>query len=116
MPSDATARGTLVVDVFEEGPTATVAVTGELDIATTAALEEALAAVAPRERLVLDHRGLSFMDSTGVRVVMNLDLRSRAEGWTHAILRRSGAVARVLDLCRVPDRVLTVGDLADLEQ
>jgi anti-anti-sigma factor len=62
---------------------------------------------------VLDLRGLGFMDSTGVRLVMALDLRSRAEGWTFVIVRGAGVVAHVLELCRIAERVRTVDDPAD---
>jgi anti-anti-sigma regulatory factor len=53
------------------------------------------------------------MDSAGVRLIMTLDLRARAEGFELVIVRGQGAVRHVLDLCRVPDRVRTVGDPAD---
>ena len=58
----------------------TVAVTGELDIATaprfTARLGELLRRGYPRE-LVIDLSGLSFIDASGLRALT--DLRSRVE-------------------------------------
>jgi anti-sigma B factor antagonist len=104
----------LDIEVSGDGPVTTVAVSGEIDITTAPQLEAAVAELQPAERLVLDLRGVSFMDSTGVRLVMALDLRSRAEGWAFAIARSSGPVAHVLDLCRIPDRVRTVDDPADV--
>ena len=50
-----------------------LAVTGDLDIATVPALRERLAAIAdagPR-RLLLDLRGVSFMDSTALAAVIH---------------------------------------------
>ena len=45
-----------------------VALRGELDLATAARLEQALAEAG--DEVVLDLRGLTFMDSTGVRVLL----------------------------------------------
>jgi anti-sigma B factor antagonist len=102
------------VDVSHDGGTVTVSVTGELDITTTPGLEGAVEPLRPADRLVLDLRGLQFMDSTGVRLVMALDLRARAEGWALVIVRGAGVVAHVLELCRVSERVRTVDDPADV--
>jgi anti-sigma B factor antagonist len=46
-----------------------IAVRGELDLATAGQLEEAIARADGRPLLV-DLRGLSFMDSTGVRILL----------------------------------------------
>jgi anti-sigma B factor antagonist len=103
------------VEVVRRGRTVTVGAVGELDAATLPELEEVLPEVTAGDRLVLDLRGLTFMDSTGIRLLMSLDLRSRAEGWTLGILKRPGAVARLLDICRIPDRVRTAGHPNELE-
>jgi anti-sigma B factor antagonist len=99
-----------LVDISEQGGTVTVAPSGELDLTTMPQMERSITPLRPAERLVLDLRGLDFMDSTGVRLVMELDLRSRAEGWELVIVRGTGVVAHLLDLCRIADRVRTVDD------
>lgn len=101
------------VEVLESDGTTTVALTGELDAATMGVLQASLPPVAQGGELVLDLRRLAFMDSTGIRVLMSLDIRSRTEGWSLRIIRRPGAVQRVLDVCRVPERVLTVDEPAE---
>ena len=82
--------------------------TGELDLATMVELEAALPSPAPGELLVLDLRELDFIDSSGLHVFMRLDVASRAEGWSLAIVRGGPDVQRVLDLIRLGDRIRTV--------
>jgi len=59
----------LQIDVRWDGAVATVTVTGDLDITTAAALTRRLLAVAAGHpvRLVLDLRGLAFVDVAGAR-------------------------------------------------
>ena len=55
------------------GDTFHVAPAGELDIATAAALERELASVGATDAatIVLDLSGLTFIDSTGLRIVLD---------------------------------------------
>ena len=72
------------VDVLRADDTVTVSPTGELDIATVPRLADALAgAERPFGRLVLDLRGLSFIDSSGLRLVL-MEVE-RAEGEHHQV-------------------------------
>lgn len=66
-----------------DGPNLTLAVTGELDMRTLGELSESL-----EEQLrggandvTLDLRDLAFMDSSGLRLLIELSDRSRADGW-----------------------------------
>jgi anti-sigma B factor antagonist len=52
----------------DEGGATRLTLRGELDLATAARLEQALAQSG--EDVLLDLRGLTFMDSTGVRVLL----------------------------------------------
>jgi anti-anti-sigma factor len=52
----------------DEGGAVRLTLRGELDLATAARLEQALAQSG--EDVLLDLRGLTFMDSTGVRVLL----------------------------------------------
>lgn len=103
------------VEVSKLGGTATVTVAGELDAATLVQFEAALPPVAQGGGIILDLRRLAFIDSSGIRVLMTLDVRARNEGWTLAIIQQPGAVQRVLDVCRVHERIRTVGDPAALD-
>lgn len=113
MTGNANRSAPFAVRVSREGATVTAAVAGELDLASNSQLEASLVPPEPGDRLVLDLRELTFIDSSGIRLFMELDIRSRLEGWTLVIVRGSGAVQRVLDLCKVSERILTVDDPAD---
>jgi len=93
---------------------ARVLVAGELDLATVPELEARLPAPSPGETLVLDLRELAFIDSSGIRVLMRLDLDSRERGWTLVVVRARPSVQRVLDLVRLGDRIRLVDEPAEV--
>jgi anti-anti-sigma factor len=73
---------------------------GELDIATTPELEQALAdatadAVA---EIVLDLRELTFMDSTGLRALAQANSRAGESGIALSIIRGPRQIERVLEI------------------
>ena len=62
---------------------ALVSARGELDIGNAEQLEKSLAELAGRHATVLlDLRELTFMDSTGVRVLLQTAEDARRDGWT----------------------------------
>jgi anti-anti-sigma factor len=83
-----------------EGDRAWVRPIGELDLDTAPVLEEQLAALRAggAEHLVLDMRGLTFMDSTGLRLVIRWDTAAREEGFEFAIVPGTEVVQRVFRL------------------
>ncbi|MGH2872773.1 MAG: STAS domain-containing protein [Solirubrobacteraceae bacterium] len=66
------------------GTEATLSVAGELDMRTTDELSDHVAAQVKlgAERLTLDLRELTFIDSSGLRLLIELHDRSREVGWT----------------------------------
>ena len=76
---------------------------GELDLATTDLLrdriQDLVAAGSPR--VLLDLRGVTFIDSTGLRLVLELERWSRADGWTLGVVDGSPEVGRIFDLTGV---------------
>jgi anti-sigma B factor antagonist len=103
------------VDVAQRDGATTVRISGELDVATRPELEDAIqrARVRPGGRCTLDLRGVSFMDSMGISLLMRLDAAARADGWTLVIIRPApGPALRVMDLCRVADRITVVDEPA----
>ncbi len=90
----------LVVRGLHEGDTFQFALYGELDIATSPMLERRLqmAEGADAERLVIDLRGLQFLDSAGLHVLVRAQDRVHAQGRELSLLRGSRAVQRVFDL------------------
>ena len=73
---------------------------GELDIATTPELEQALADAAADgvAEVVLDLRHLTFMDSTGLRALAQANTRADASGITLSIVRGPRQIDRVLEI------------------
>lgn len=73
---------------------------GELDLATAPDLERALRFVERRrpEVVVVDLRGLTFMDLSGVRVLLDAQRRASEHGYCVAIVRGRSAVHRIVEL------------------
>ena len=87
--------------------TARILVRGELDMETGPRLDEELRG-AEAERpavLVLDLRGVSFFDSTGLQLVLDADVRAREEGRRFVVLPGDGEPMRILELADVADRL-----------
>lgn len=80
---------------------------GELDLATAPALaqhlEEAWAGDPPA--LILDLDGLRFMDSSGVRLIVEYHRRAVAEGKRFSLRRLPSQVQRICDLVGLTGRV-----------
>jgi anti-sigma B factor antagonist len=91
-----------------DGAMVVIALTGELDLATAPQLERAIPPISPGETLVIDLRGLSFLDSSGLHALMRLDVAARDEGWSLAVVRGGPDVQRILDIVRLCDRVRMV--------
>jgi anti-anti-sigma factor len=76
-----------------------VHVAAELDIATAPMLERTLRSAELRAGLVvLDLRELTFVDSTGVRVIVYASLRARRNGRRLVLVRGAAQVQRLLAL------------------
>jgi anti-anti-sigma factor len=80
---------------------AILALSGELDMSTIDALTGHVNAQLERpvECLTLDLRDLAFMDSTGLRLLIELNDRAQGEGWRLRLIGpRHEAAARVLQI------------------
>lgn len=78
---------------------AVVRVAGELDIASAPQLDEALHRAGLRARLtVLDLRELTFMDSSGVRVIVRAAERAHRAKHRLTVLRGPSQIDRILTL------------------
>jgi anti-anti-sigma factor len=86
-----------------------VPATGELDLATAPALERRLRGAELRARLtVMDLRGLTFMDSSGVGVIVDATIRARCTGGRLVLVRGCSQVDRVLALSGASEVVESV--------
>ena len=77
-----------------------IALSGELDVATARSVEERLTALEAGElpaHVILDLRGLRFIDSTGLSLLINADKRGRKAGRRVTIVAGTGPPRRILD-------------------
>jgi anti-anti-sigma factor len=94
---------------------AIVTLHGDLDIATeTQAMADFDRAMGGCDVLVADLRELGFLDSTGVRVLLSVDLRAREHGMRFGVVRGDGMVARLLEVTRIGQRFPVVDDPDEL--
>jgi anti-anti-sigma factor len=88
----------------------TVALSGELDIATADQLTAALGDVSPAsgERLVIDLTAVAFMDSTGLRVLIAANGTAAEGGYELVIVTGESPAKRVLELTRMDEHMQVV--------
>ena len=100
-------------ETSRNGTVAVVAATGELDLSGAGPLEAELDRLIDDPGLaavVLDLRGLEFMDSTGLRLVILADRRARDGNTRFALVRGNDTVQRVFDITRMAERLDFVDD------
>ena len=98
----------LEFESMHSGSVVVVAPTGELDLSGAAILQAELDRLAEDGDLsgvVLDLRGLAFMDSSGLRLVVLADMQARDVGRRFAIVRGDETVHRVFEITRMSDRL-----------
>ena len=90
-----------------DGRAAIIAVSGELDLASSPSLEAELERILGTdfEQLVLDLRGLEFMDSTGLSIIVKAHQQLTQDGRTLYLVRGPQQVQRLLDLTGVARRI-----------
>ena len=86
---------------------ALLAVSGELDIASAPELEQALAQIHPEQTklVVVDLRGLEFMDSTGLSIIVRAHQRLSEQDCELTLVKGPPQVQRLLDLTGVAERL-----------
>jgi anti-sigma B factor antagonist len=98
--------------IHEQGDAVRLSLAGELDISSAREIEGELSRIEASKPtiVVLDLKGVTFMDSTGLRVVVRADARAREGGWRLAIVRGPEAVQRVFRITRLEERLDLVDD------
>jgi anti-sigma B factor antagonist len=88
-----------------QGDDHVIALEGELEMANAAAIDTELRSVEAGDcrGIVIDLRGLSFVDSTGIHMLINAYERSATLGRPLSLLVDQGPVRRVLDVCGALD-------------
>lgn len=93
-----TAAAPLDITVTDEG----LALVGEIDAHTAPSLAESIAA-SDREYLVIDMQGVEFVDSSGLRVLIEAHQSATAAGRTVQLASPSTAVSRLLEISGIDD-------------
>jgi anti-anti-sigma factor len=102
------------VEVQQRDAVAIVQPRGELDLVTVETLRAALDAIKSTERLVLDLRALSFIDSTGVQLLVALHQRAQRDGFQLTLMAPAAPVDRAIQLCGL-DQTLPFVAVVDAE-
>jgi anti-sigma B factor antagonist len=94
-----------------EDRAALVQLSGELDMSTCGGIYATLARLAGEDpdRLVIDLRGVTFMDSTGLRALLDAHGWAARRGWQFALVRGPHQVQRVFEIVAL-DGVLAFVD------
>jgi anti-anti-sigma factor len=102
------------VEVVNGTQAVVIGVRGELDLASSPALEQELerGAAATAEVVIVDLRNLEFMDSTGLSVLVRAHQRATENGQRFGVVRGPQQVQRLLSLTGVADR-LNLADSPD---
>src|SRR5438874_2565185 len=96
------------VDVRIDRDVAIITVKGELDLATSPALERELetAAALDTSLVIVDLRELEFIDSTGLSVLVRAHQRAEESGPRLGIVNGSPQVQRLLNLTGLADKLV----------
>ncbi|MDP9133435.1 MAG: STAS domain-containing protein [Actinomycetota bacterium] len=108
----------LQIEAHDHDGLAHVVVTGELDLSTIDRLEQELARVegAGPATVALDLSRLTFLDSSGLRVIVSADQRARRENRRFVVVRGPDTVQRVFSITRLDEQLELVDDFAELSQ
>ena len=94
-----------------------VSLNGEFDLGAAADVEQRLAHVEHHnpETIVLDLRGLTFIDSTGLRTILGADARARVEGRKLRVVPGPPTVHRVFRIALLDQRLDFIDEEAGAE-
>jgi anti-sigma B factor antagonist len=90
----------LRVDVWPAGEVVHVRPVGEIDLDTASQVRDRLDELtsAGFRRLILDLRGVTFLDSTGLRLVLETDASARADGFEFGLIEGPETVQRAFEI------------------
>lgn len=105
-----------LLDPHVDGGYTVVGVTGEIDVASAPTLRDTLLALLNRgaDDLVVDLRGVTFIDSTGVGSLLRVHHRQSLLGGSVHFVADQQSVLRVLDLMQLRQRLHVTASVADV--
>ena len=88
------------IDVAPDRDVVRVSPQGELDLTTVGSVREQVTELvaAGFSSVLMDLRGVTFVDSSALHLVVELDASSRSDGWRLAIVPGPPAVQRAFDI------------------
>ena len=89
--------------VRDEGSTAVIELSGDVDRDAEAALDDAYGKVERAESVVLDFSNVSYINSTGIAVIVGLLARARANGQTLGARGLSEHYRQIFEITRLAD-------------
>lgn len=91
-----------------------LALAGQLDVGTVAEVDRALDAAIARHPgwVIVDLRGLAYMDSTGLNLLLRTEARTRKAGLRFTIVQGGAALRRLFELTGADAYLPIVDDLA----
>ena len=97
------ATAELEARVRDEGGTAVIELSGDVDRDAEAALDSAYAHVERAETVVLDFSNVSYINSTGIAVIVGLLARARANRQTICARGLSEHYRQIFEITRLAD-------------
>jgi anti-sigma B factor antagonist len=94
------------IEVRHEARGTVVTVSGELDVASSQLLERELAKLQTASMVIIDLRALTFVDSTGLGVLVRAHQRAQEEDRCVGLVRGNGQVSRLLTLTGLDEQLL----------
>jgi anti-anti-sigma factor len=105
------APGNFDVAIRRKASTLVVAPRGEIDLATVGLVRQAVEREQqPGEDLVLDLREVGFLDTSGLRYVLELNELASRDGFALQVVRGPRPVQRVFEVAGVEQRLPFVDD------
>jgi anti-sigma B factor antagonist len=107
--------GSLTIRVESDDTAHVLYVAGELDLNSRVELEAALAGLSkPPQIVVLEFSDLTFVDSTGLKALLNEHRRAREERYEFAIAGAGGPVREVFRITALDITLPLVPDVASV--
>jgi anti-sigma B factor antagonist len=106
-----------LLDPHQVGPHVVVEVTGEIDVTSASVLRDRLLALLNRgvDSLVIDLRGVTFVDSTGAGSLLRVFHRQGLLGGAIHFVADQPAVLRVFDLMQLTRRLHVTPSVAAVD-
>jgi anti-anti-sigma factor len=95
--------GTSRLRVYRDGDTHVIELAGELDLAAAVAVEQELghAELSDAHVIAVDLRELTFVESTGIRLIVDAQQRSCRRSDRLVVIRGTPAIQRLVERCGV---------------